>query len=109
MVRVDAFGIATELDRVNITRPVLTNILLIPVPRKVHKEVTISYDSMICSEGTLTVINVKGELVQEHPVSISEGYNRFQLYIKSLPKCDYRVFIKDQFGNKIAKRLVVHK
>lgn len=109
VVRVDAFGKVTELDRVNINRPVLTNMLLIPVPKKVHKEITISYDSMITSEGVISVMNKQGEIVEEFEVHILEGYNRFKLVIKGMEKGDYLVFIKDQYGNKIAKRLVVYK
>lgn len=109
IVRVDANGEATEMDRVNINRPVLTNMLLIPVPRKVNKEMTLSYDSMISSEGTLTVMARSGEIVEEFDVSISEGYNRFELHIKNYDKGDYLVTVRDEYSNKISKRLVVRK
>lgn len=107
VVRVDANGEETEMDRVNINRPVLTNMLLIPVERKINKEMTLSYDSMISSEGTLTVISRSGEIVEEFEVSISEGYNRFELHIKDYEKGDYLATIRDQYGNKISKRLVI--
>jgi hypothetical protein len=109
VVRIDAFGEKTELDRVNINRPVLKNMLMIPVPRRVNKEVTISYDSMICSDGTLSVMREDGSIIQENQVGISEGYNRFQLNIKNFEPGNYLVFVKDEFGNKVSKRLVVHK
>lgn len=109
IVRVDEFGQTTEMDRVNLNRPVLTNMLLIPVPRKVHKEMTLSYDSMISCEGTLEVMNREGDIVEGFEVSISEGYNRFELHIKDLEKGDYLVIVRDQYGNKISKRLVVYK
>jgi len=109
IVRVDALGEKTELDRVNINRPVLTNMLLLPVPKKVHKEIVISYDSMISSEGVIVVINKDGEIIQEFEAHISEGYNRFKLIIKGMEKGDYLVVIKDQYENKISKRLVVYK
>ncbi len=109
IVRVDANGNATEMDRVNINRPVLTNMLLIPVQRKVSKEMTLSYDSMISSEGSLTVMARSGEIVEEFDVSISEGYNRFELHIKNYEKGDYLVTIRDEYGNKISKRLVIRK
>ncbi len=109
IVRVDANGEAAEMDRVNINRQVLTNMLLIPVPRKVNKEMTLSYDSMISSEETLTVMSRTGEIVEEFDVSISEGYNRFELHIKNYEKGDYLATIRDEFGNKISKRLVVRK
>jgi hypothetical protein len=109
VVRVDANGNYTELDRVNISRPVLTNMLLLPVPRKVKKEMTISYDSMISSEGTLTVLNQEGGIIEEFEVSISEGYNRFELHLKNIAEGDYLVIVRDQYENKISKRLVVYK
>lgn len=109
IMRVDANGESKEMDRVNINRPVLTNMLLIPVPRKVNKEMTLSYDSMISSEGTLTVMARSGEIVEEFDVSISEGYNRFELHIKDYSKGDYLATIRDEYGNKISKRLVVRK
>ncbi|MCR9173682.1 MAG: hypothetical protein NXI10_14365 [bacterium] len=107
ILRVDANGETTEMDRVNINRPVLTNMLLIPVPRKVNKEMTLSYDSMIASEGMLTVMSKSGEIVEEFEVLISEGYNRFKLYIKNYEKGEYLVTIRDQYENKVSKRLVV--
>ncbi|GAB5424104.1 MAG: hypothetical protein Crog4KO_12510 [Crocinitomicaceae bacterium] len=109
VVRVDEFGEKTEMDRVNLNRPVLTNMLLIPVPRKVNKEMTLSYDSMISCEGILTVMNREGDIIEEFDVAISEGYNRFELHIKDFEKGDYLVIVRDEYGNKISKRLVVHK
>ncbi|XOV67293.1 MAG: hypothetical protein ACFHU9_16885 [Fluviicola sp.] len=107
VVRVDANGEQTEMDRVNINRPVLTNMLLIPVPRKVNKEMTLSYDSMIASDGTLTVMSRSGEIVEQFDVLISEGYNRFKLHIKEYEKGEYLATIRDEYGNKISKRLVI--
>jgi ribulose bisphosphate carboxylase small subunit len=107
VVRVDANGERTEMDRVNINRPVLTNMLLIPVPRKVNKEMTLSYDSMIASDGTLTVMSRSGEIVEQFDVLISEGYNRFKLHIKDYEKGEYLATIRDEYGNKISKRLVI--
>mmetsp|Transcript_12266 Transcript_12266/g.16650 ORF Transcript_12266/g.16650 Transcript_12266/m.16650 type:complete len:98 (+) Transcript_12266:384-677(+) len=97
------------MDRVNLNRPVLTNMLLIPVPRKVHKEMTLSYDSKISCDGTLSVMNRAGDIVEEFYIAISEGYNRFELHIKDLEKGDYLVTVRDEYGNKISKRLVVYK
>lgn len=108
IVRVDANGKATELDRVNINRQVLTNMLLIPAPRRINKEMILSYDSMIASEGVLTVMSKSGEIIEEFDVLISAGYNRFKLYIKDYEKGDYLITIRNEYDNKLSKRLVVH-
>lgn len=108
IVRVDAFGDTTELDRVNLQYPVLSNMLLIPVQKKVHKEINISYDSLISAKATLTVIGKDGP-VYETKMLVEDGYNRFLLQIKNFPKGDYIVVISDEFDNKISKRLTVHK
>ncbi len=109
IVRVDEFGEKTELDRINLNRPVLTNILLIPTPRKVNKETTVSYDSMIDARGNIRVYSQSGEIVLEKPIHISEGYNRFIIAIKDFDAGDYQIVVQDEFGNKISKRLVVYK
>lgn len=108
ILRVDAYGSISELDRIDINQPVLTNMLLIPVAHKINKELTVSYDSMISSNSHLRVYNQQGELVVQKNVSQSEGYNRLALSIKGFEKGDYKVIIEDQFGNKIARRLTVH-
>ena len=58
---------------------------------------------------TLSVMNREGEIVEEFEVMISEGYNRFELHIKDLEKGDYLVIVRDQYENKVSKRLVVYK
>lgn len=109
VVRVDQFGEKTELDRVNINRPVLTNILLIPTPRKVNKETTVSYDSMISSRGTIRIVSETGELVYEKSIYVAEGYNRYVIALKDFDSGNYQIVIRDEFDNKISKRLVVYK
>ena len=74
-----------------------------------HKEVNITYDSMISSEGYLTVMSSDGEIVEEIDISIASGYNRFKLRIKEYEKGDYLVTVRDINENKISKRLVVYK
>jgi hypothetical protein len=108
ILRVDRSGMISELDRVDVNQPVLTNLILIPVPRKLKKEITISYDSMISSHGSLRVINEIGEEIVNRSLSSSDGYNRRVLNIKELPVGKYQVVIIDEFGNEINRSLVIH-
>lgn len=108
ILRVDHFGQISELDRVNINRPVLSNMLMVPVPKKVNKEITVSYDSMISSRGVLKVLNEEGEMVVEQKIEFSEGYNRVNMPIKSYEKGHYSIVIEDQFGNKLIRSLTIH-
>lgn len=108
VVRVDQSGEKTELDRVNINQPILTNMLLIPVPRKVNKEMTVSYDSMICSDGTFRVIDATGFAVEESTLEIATGYNRLLLNIRDYEPGKYIVVIKDEFGNKMTRDFTVY-
>lgn len=109
VVRVDEFGQKTELDRININRPVLSNILLIPSPKKVNKETVISYDSMIASRGSITIYSQEGDILLDKMIDISEGYNRYTINIKDFDAGNYSVVIVDEYDNKIAKRLTVHQ
>jgi len=108
ILRVDVYGSISELDRVDINQPVLTNMLLIPMARKVNKELTVSYDSMISSSSHLTVFSQNGDLIVDKNISQSQGYNRLQLNIKGFDKGNYKVTIKDDFGNKISRNLTIH-
>lgn len=108
ILRVDEYGVVSEMDRVNINQPILTNLLLIPVVHKVNKEITVSFDSMISSERQMLVYNQAGEIVIQKVLNKSEGYNRVNLNIKSLPAGNYSVVIEDEFGNKTSKLLVMH-
>lgn len=109
LLRVDLFGDTTVLDSAIIRRKALKNMQLIPVEGKAHKEVNITYDSMVSSEGYLTVMNREGEILEEIDISIANGYNRFKLRIKDYPKGDYLISVRDQNDNKVSKRLVVYK
>jgi hypothetical protein len=51
------------MDRVNIHQPVLTNMLLIPVDRKLEQQINVSYDSMISSKSTMRIYSQLGGLV----------------------------------------------
>ncbi|MFT6245978.1 MAG: cell division inhibitor SulA [Salibacteraceae bacterium] len=96
------------MDRVNIHQPVLTNMLLIPVDRKLEKQINVSYDSMISSKSTMRIYSQLGGLVFEKELIQSDGYNRTLLNIKGFEKGNYRIVIEDDFGNKISKSLVIH-
>ena len=106
--RVDLDGNVIVLDAVNINHPILSNMKLIPNPKNVKKATTLSCESLICSEGILTIYNRNGELVEKRKVDLSKGYNRCQIEIKKLDPGDYRVSIQDEFDNSLTKRLVVH-
>ena len=109
LVRVDIFQDSTVLDSAIIRRKALKNMQLIPVEGKAHKEINITYDSMISSEGILTVISRDGEIIEDLEISIASGYNRFKLRIKDYEKGDYLVTVRDSDDNKISKRLVIYK
>ena len=82
---------------------------LVPVKGKTHKEIFVTYDSMISAEGIMTVMARDGTIVEDVDISIAVGYNRFKLVIKGYEPGDYLVTIKDTNENKISKRLVVYK
>lgn len=109
LIRLDIYGDTTELGKDIIKRKVLKNIQLIPVTGKAHKEIFITYDSMLSSEGTVTIMKRDGTIVDELEVSIAQGYNRMKLTIKNYDKGDYLIIIRDFDENKISKRLVVYK
>ena len=109
LIRVDLFKDSTVLDSAIIRRKALKNMQLIPVEGKAHKEVNITYDSMISSEGFLTVMSRSGDIIEEIDISIASGYNRFKLRIKDYEKGDYLVTVHDMNDNKTSKRLVVYK
>lgn len=106
--RVDNTGKESILDMVNISHPILTNMLLVPVNGKVNKLMGLSYDSKICGKATITVLDIDGDIAFEDDVEVSEGYNRFELNIKLFEQGVYRVLIRDDFDNKISKRLTIH-
>jgi len=108
ILRVDEYGTITEMDRVNIHQPVLTNMLLIPVAHKLEKQVNVSYDSMISSKCSMRIYSQSGDLVFEKFLTQSDGYNRTLLNIKAFEKGNYQIVIEDDFGNKISKLLVIH-
>lgn len=106
--RVDIDGEKKVLDAVNIDHPILTNMKLIPNPKNVKKATTVSCESLICSDGEMTIYNKDGILIEKRNLSLSQGYNRCQIEVKNLAPGEYRVSIKDEFDNTLTKRLVVH-
>lgn len=106
--RVDNTGQESILDMVNISHPILTNMLLIPVNGKVDKLVALSYDSKIISTAKITVLDIHGDIAFEDKIEVSEGYNRFELNIKLFEEGVYIVLVRDDFDNKISKRLTIY-
>lgn len=106
--RVDVDGEKQVLDAININHPILYNMKLIPNPKNVRKATTISCESLICSDGVMEIYSRSGELIQKRKLNLSKGYNRCQIEVKQLDPGEYRVMIKDEFDNKLTKRLVVH-
>ncbi|MGB0914949.1 MAG: hypothetical protein ACPGVI_02705 [Crocinitomicaceae bacterium] len=106
--RVDNAGKETILDVVNINHPVLTNMLLVPVQGKVNKLMTLSYDSKISGYVNVSVMNESGDLAFETQQVVTEGYNRLELNIKLFDEGTYLVLIRDEFDNKISKRLTIY-
>ncbi len=109
IIRVDKYGEKVELDKVEINQPILTNMLLLPVKGKANKLMSLSYDSLICSDGKITVQNKEGDILLEKTVHLSEGYNRMALNIKGFEGGRYLVLIKDEFDNKISKALTIYR
>lgn len=109
LIRIDMYGDTMELGQDIIRRKALKNMQLVPVSGKTHKEIYVTYDSMISAEGIMTVMSRDGTIVEDLDISIAEGYNRFKLTIKNYEKGDYLVTIRDTNENKISKRLVVYK
>jgi len=109
IVRVDKYNKQEILDVVEINQPILTNMLLLSVKGKANKSMILSYDSLICSEGKITVMDENGTVVIQKIVHLSEGYNRLVLNIKNLNGGKYLVVVKDEFENKVSKALTVYR
>lgn len=106
--RVDANGDSEVLDSISINQPVLTNLKLIPDPKKPKRSISITYESLINSEGVMTVRNRNGEEVERIKLQLSNGYNRLVLPLKGLEAGDYLIVIKNEFDDGITRRLVVY-
>ncbi len=109
IVRVDKDGEKTFLDMIDIRQPILTGLLLLSSKGKANKEVNLSFDSMIASKGTLTVMDRKGVVVYERKLSLASGPNNILLWTKPFNDGLYLVKVEDEFGNKLEKELVVSR
>ncbi len=106
--RVDVNGNVQVLDKVDINHPILSNLKLIPDPKRVHKMVTVSCESMIDSEGEMYVYDAAGDLVLVKSMPMSDGYNRLELSIKNFNPGRYRVVVRNQFSDAVSRTLTVH-
>lgn len=104
--RVDKFGSRAVMDQVNINHPALVNIYLIPATKATKKQVIVSYNSLLNSRGSITVLNQHGDIVNEKKVHISEGYNRLVIDTKAFEKGVYKVVLQDQFQNVLSKEYI---
>lgn len=106
--RVDIYGNSEVLDSVKINQPVLSNFKLIPDPKKPKRAITVTYESLIASEGTMTVLNKEGEEVERIKLQLTDGYNRLVLSLNSFDAGEYLIVIKNEFDDGINKRLIVY-
>lgn len=107
--RVNQKGERTFLDEIDVSRPVLSNMLILMVPGKTNKLINVSYDSFVKSSGEMIVINEFGEEVFTKKLNVIDGYNRLLLNISSFDKGRYSVIVKDNYGNRTSRPLVIYK
>lgn len=108
IVRVDQYDNREVLDVIDISHPILSNMKLIPDPKKVQRSVTVSCESLIESDGSVYVYDQEGELVLVQHMPLSEGYNRLVVPIRNFKQGDYRVVVRNEFSDALTRRLVVH-
>lgn len=106
--RMDRNGEIEPLDFVDISHPILNNLKLIPDPKKVNKLVTISWESMIESKGFISIYDEQGELIFYDNLTLTDGYNRLDLSLKSFDPGKYLIVVKNEFEDGITKKLVVY-
>lgn len=106
--RVDKYGEIQLLDEVDINHPVLSNMKLIPDPKRIKRSVTVSCESMIESGGTIYVYDEEGALVYTNDMKLIDGYNRTVLLLKNLEPGNYSIVVRNEFSDKLARRLVVY-
>lgn len=103
ITRVDQVDVKSILETINVSQPILSNLFVIPVSKKINNEIITAWNSMLCSDGTVNIYDENGTCVRQKRVRQKEGYNRFILNIKSLNKGKYTLILKDEFGNTITK------
>ncbi|MCH2225395.1 MAG: hypothetical protein MK066_11560 [Crocinitomicaceae bacterium] len=106
--RVDVNGDSEVLDSFSVNQPVLSNLKLIPDPKKPNRSIGITYESLINSKGVMTIKNKNGEEVERIKLELSDGYNRLVLPLKNFESGDYIIVIKNEFDDGISRRLVVY-
>jgi len=107
--RVNQKGERTILDEIDVSRPVLSNMLVLMVPGKTNKLINVSYDSFVKSSGIMIVINEFGEEIFSKKLKVIDGYNRLLLNISDFEKGRYSIIVKDGFGNKTSRPLVIYR
>lgn len=106
--RVDIYGSKEVLDAVDFTYPVLSNMKLIPDPKKVQRSVTVSCESLIESIGSVYIYDMENDLILVEHMDLGEGYNRLEVGIKNFRPGEYRVVIRNEFTDAVSRKLVVY-
>ena len=106
--RIDENGIRTVLDVVSLDQPILSNLLLLPDPKKTKSLLVLSYDSLISSKGTLYIRSENGDVVDERYLFFDEGYNRLVLNYKKYDSGIYQIILRDEFDNRVVKTFRVN-
>lgn len=103
ITRVDVNGVKSILDVITLDQPILSNLILLPDPKKTKDILVISYDSLITSKGLMYVRSSDGEIVDERYLFFDEGYNRMIINYKKYAPGIYQIVLKDEFDNKLVK------
>lgn len=108
LTAVDENNMEKHLDSVIIYQPSLSNLKMIPDPKKPNELITVCCESMVGVDAHLMVYDSDGELILEKEMPLSSGYNRLELSLKKLVPGEYRLQVRDHNENVLTKRLVVH-
>lgn len=103
ITRIDQNDVKSELEIINVSQPILSNLLIIPVSKNINKEIITAWNSMLCSDGVVNIYDENGTWIKQKKVHQKEGYNRLILNIKSFDKGKYTLILNDEFGNTITK------
>lgn len=109
IVRVDKDQVRTVLDVVNINQPVLSDMWLLAEKNKFNKQINVAFNSMICAEAEIKLLNADQELIRVKHLNVNSGHNKTPLIIKNLTEGNYTILIRDEFGNEITRPLVIRK
>lgn len=108
ITRIDVNGVHSVLDVITLDQPILSNLILLPDPKKTKDILVISYDSLISSKGLLYVKSADGEIVDERYLFFDEGYNRLMINYKKYDSGIYQIVLKDEFDNRLVKSFRVN-